>query len=331
MTLKTSDWLQLNLGIRPGQAVPRDAIALGKRPSTSEDFQREIIDFDSEGSEGAAFFAFATGATGLSKFQDIPWPKGLAPRPATRMAGRATGALPHADVLVVTWTVDEGHALSRVLTPGFDSHNDWKPYAHNFSAISKKMRRGSPALEAGRLGAYWMTTIAGKKVLCFKSESHLSQDGPEMPNFDVWRQLIAEVQPKLVITTGTGGGIGKQWEVGDVIVSPIVRFDCTAKFKSKPFAHSDYRSPYKVRQTRFQQAVTLFRANAAQLPNTNRRKIPEISVSKSVRTSIVTTDSSVSTTSRTRTTFKAWEISARWATPYSATSRSSSGTKRRRT
>ena len=28
--------------------------------------------------------------------------------------------LPRADVLVVTWTVDEGHALSRVLTPGKD-------------------------------------------------------------------------------------------------------------------------------------------------------------------------------------------------------------------
>jgi nucleoside phosphorylase len=290
MTLKTSDWLQLNLGIRPGHQVPLDAIKIGKRPSTPEDFQREIIDFDSEGSEGAAFFAFATTATGLSKFRDIPWPKGLAPRPATRMPGRGSGALPHADVLVVTWTVDEGHALSRVLTPGFDSHNDWEAYTHNFAAISKKMRKGSPALEAGRLGTYWMTTIGDKKVLCFKSDSHLSQDGPRMPNFDLWKQLIAEVQPRLVITTGTGGGIGKQWEVGDVIVSPIVRFDCSAKFKREPFAQAEYRSPYKVRQTRFKEAAELFRANAAQLPGTNRRKIPEISVSKSLRASIVTTD-----------------------------------------
>jgi nucleoside phosphorylase len=290
MTIKTSDWLELNLGVRPGRSVPLTAMALGRRPATAEDFQREIIDFDSESSEGAEFFAFATAATGLSKFQDVPWPKGLAPRPATRMPGRASGALPPADVLVVTWTVDEGHALSRVLTPGHDSRNDWKAYTHNFSAISKKMRRGCPALQAGRLGAYWMTTIAGKKVLCFKSESHLSQDGPAMPNFDVWRQLIEEVRPRLVITTGTGGGIGKSWEVGDVVVSPILRFDCTSKFKRQPFAQADYRSRYKVRETRFAEALHLFRANAAQLPNTNRRKIPRIAVSRSLGASIVTTD-----------------------------------------
>ena len=245
MILKTSDWLQLNLGIRPAQPVPLSAFALEKRPSTQQDFQREIIDFDSEGSEGAEFMAFAAGATGLSKFQDIPWPKGLAPRPATRMPGRSTGALPHADILVVTWTVDEGHALSRVLTPGYDSKNDWKQYTHNFSTISKKMRKGCPALKAGRLGAYWMTSIGHQKVLCFKSESHLSQDGPQVPNFDVWTQLIEEVQPNLVITTGTGGGIGKQWEVGDVVVSSIVRFDCVTKFSKKPFAHADYRSTGK--------------------------------------------------------------------------------------
>jgi nucleoside phosphorylase len=290
MTLKTSEWLQLNLGIRPGQPVPLQAIAIGKRPSKPEDFQREIIDFDSEGSEGAAFFEFATAATGLSKFKDLPWPKGTEPRPAARMAGRSTDVLPKADVLVVTWTVDEGHALSRVLTPGHDSRNDWKAYTHDFAALSKKMRKGCPALEAGRLGAYWTTTINGKKVVCFKSESHLSQDGPQAPNFDVWKQIIAEVQPRLVITTGTGGGIGKQWEVGDVIVSPIVRFDCTSKFKREPFAQAEYRSPYKVRETRFKQAADLFRENASQLPNTNRRKIPQIAVSKSLRAAIVTTD-----------------------------------------
>jgi nucleoside phosphorylase len=290
MPLKTSDWLQINLGIPPAQRAPIEAFALGKRPRTPEDFQREIIDFDSEGSEGAGFFAFAAGATGLSKFQDIPWPKGLAPKPAPRMGGRQSAPLPTADVLVVTWTVDEAHALSRVLTPGFDSQNDWKHYTHKFAAISEKFRNGCPAEQAGRLGAYWMTTIHGKKVLCFKSESHLSQDGPKIPNFDVWRQIITEVQPRLVITTGTGGGIGKQWEVGDVIVSPIVRFDCLRKFKKEPFAMESYKSSRAVRQTNFAKATTLFKANATHLPNTNARKIPRISVSHSVKTSIVTTD-----------------------------------------
>lgn len=48
MALNTTDWLELNLGIRPGHAAPITAFALGKRPEKDEDFQREIIDFDSE-------------------------------------------------------------------------------------------------------------------------------------------------------------------------------------------------------------------------------------------------------------------------------------------
>jgi hypothetical protein len=49
MALRTSDWLQLNLGIARAQRPPVAAFALGKRPRTPEDFPREIIDFDSEG------------------------------------------------------------------------------------------------------------------------------------------------------------------------------------------------------------------------------------------------------------------------------------------
>jgi nucleoside phosphorylase len=113
-------------------------------------------------------------------------------------------------------------------------------YTHNFTAIAEKMRPGCPALLAKRLGTFWTTTIGSKKVVIFKSDSHMSQDGPELPAIDVWRQIINEVRPSLVITTGTAGGIGQEFEVGDVIVSSIVRFDCTARFKKEPFAQAHY-------------------------------------------------------------------------------------------
>ena len=190
----------------------------------------------------------------------------------------------------MTWTVDEGHALSRVLTPGKDSHDDYVPYTHNYEAISKKMRAGCPAVEAKRLGAYWTTTIGKKSVVIFKSDSHLSQDGPDIPNIDVWRQIIQEVQPKLVITTGTAGGIGKEFEVGDVIVSPIVRFDCIKKFKKQPFATASYSSTAPS-AAHFSTARSLFKFNAAQLPKDNTRppKIVRVPV-KAVDASVVTTD-----------------------------------------
>src|SRR6201999_1855371 len=124
----------------------------------------------------------------------------------------------------------------------------------------------------------------------FKSDSHMSQDGPQLPNLDVWRQIIAEVQPNLVITTGTAGGIGTQFEVGDVVVSPVVRFDCTAKFKKQPFAQSHYQST-SAKAAKFAIARTLFKANAGQLPKDNTRPPKIIRVAPTaLSSSVVTTD-----------------------------------------
>ena len=121
-------------------------------------------------------------------------------------------------------------------------------------------------------------------------DSHMSQDGPKLPNIDVWRQIIQEVRPKLIITTGTAGGIGKQFEVGDVIVSPIVRLDCTSKFKKEPFAQTHYSSS-AAKTTHFATARSLFKVNAPQLPKDNRRipKIIRVAPSK-LSSSVVTTD-----------------------------------------
>jgi len=77
--------------------------------------------------------------------------------------------------LLVTWTLDEGHALSRVLTPGKDSHNDYQSYTHNYAALSKKMRAGCPARQAKRLGTYWTTKVGHSKVVVFKSDPHVAR------------------------------------------------------------------------------------------------------------------------------------------------------------
>jgi hypothetical protein len=285
-------WAERNLGFDPISTPPPAstyAFAAAASSSSNEDIQREIIDFDSEAPAGKEFLAFSA-TTGLSRFTDVPWPPGLAPKTGATPRGGSDAPLPRADVLVVTWTVDEGHALSRVLTPGKDSHNDYQPYTHNYASISRKMRAGCPAREAKRLGAYWITTINGKRAVIFKSDSHMSQDGPELPNRDVWAQIIAEAQPKLVITTGTAGGIGKDFEVGDVVVSPIVRFDCISKFKGESFRQAHYSSnPPETKY--FATSKTLFSANAGQLPKDNKRPPKIIRVSpRTLASSVVTTD-----------------------------------------
>jgi len=143
--------------------------------------RREIIDFDSEAPEGKEFLAFTT-ATGLSRYTDVPWPKGLAPKPDKAARAGSGGALPTADR--ASGYVDrrrrscpEPRAHAR---QGFPKR--LSPYTHNFASISKNMRRGCPALELKRLGTYWTTKIGTRRVVVFKSDSHLSQDGPKLPN-----------------------------------------------------------------------------------------------------------------------------------------------------
>jgi hypothetical protein len=292
------EWVRRNLGFDPiATPAPVSTFAFvkaAKKTAEPEDFQREIIDFDSEAPAGREFLAFST-ATGLSRFTDIPWPDGLAPKTGPKPSGTSDSPLPKADVLVVTWTVDEGHALSRVLTPGKDSRNDYAPYTHNFAKISSKMRKGCPALNAKRLGAYWTTTIGGKKVVIFKSDSHLSQDVKKLPagtgtlpNYDVWKQIIDEVRPKLVLTTGTAGGIGTECEVGDVVVSPIVRFD-GIKWLKKASYHDAVFTSTAQKTKFFAKAETLFQANAGQLPRDNTRA-PQIIQSSVPAESVLTTD-----------------------------------------
>jgi hypothetical protein len=290
-------WMLRNLGYDPSTtSVPATSFAFAPaaQPRSDQDIQREIIDFDSEAPAGREFLAFST-ATGLSRFTNIAWPRGLAPKTGPKPQRRAGGRLPSADVLVVTWTVDEGHALSRVLTPGKDSRNDYLAYTRNFAAISKKMQRGSPAVEARRLGAYWTTSIGASKVVVFKSDSHLSQDtkklpapGQTLPNQDVWQQIIEDTGAKLVITTGTSGGIGSSCEVGDVVVSPIVRFDSKKWLRTAPFSDAHYRDG-AVRSKYLAQAKKLFKANSGQLPKDNARA-PIITRSTTLPRCVLTTD-----------------------------------------
>jgi hypothetical protein len=173
---------------------------------------------------------------------DIPWPKGLNPVPKPfAKAPDANAALPRADVIVVTWTVAEALALSDVLTPGYRSKTDWYRYRHNWAGKYKgNLKHGAPALKEDRLGLWFRSQIGGKKLICFKSELHMARDGARLPLKELWLQLIQEVNPSIIITTGTAGGIGGAIELGDVIVSRQARFVCKRTFKNFPFNNRVY-------------------------------------------------------------------------------------------
>ena len=90
------------------------------------------------------------------------------------------------------------------------------------------------------LGLYFPCTIGATKVLLFKSGLHLAYDGPATPLKKLVAEIAQTIKPKVLITTGTGGGIGKTTALGDVVIGPVVKFDCTTQFKNEPWAKAMY-------------------------------------------------------------------------------------------
>jgi len=203
----------------------------------------------------------------------LPWPTGLAPRPEPLDHEPDTSdPLPRADVLVVTWTVAELEALADTLTPGYARKN-WYRYDRKFDEKYRpRIRKGAPALTVNRLGSYFPTRIGNSSVLCFKSELHLNQDGirtgegtATLPVADLFRQMIAEVQPRLVVTVGTAGATFGDHELGDVIITRAAQFRLSQEFKNEPFNRKKYVCDFPIPQSRLQQAKPLLALHKARL------------------------------------------------------------------
>src|SRR3954451_16686920 len=113
----------------------------------------------------------------LGSGHKIEYPDGLRPIPAPiTPAPSVDDPLPPADVVVVTWTVDELAGLAHVFTPKV-SGDRWHRYARSFDTYKDKTRPHSPASNSRRLASYMLTTVGPLRVLCMKSELHLNQDG----------------------------------------------------------------------------------------------------------------------------------------------------------
>lgn len=212
-----------------------------------------------------------------SRLKPIPWPAGLAPIPVhSNPAPVDTDPLPPCDVLIVTYTAAEGHALADVLTPGFDT-TTWTKYRNGWAAI-KALIEGhkAPSLESDCAGLWAQTRIGGQRVVVMKSDLHPATDGPNLPIRTAWRQWISQTGAKLVITTGTAGGVGADVELGDVIVGTHVRWNCQKQFKAEPWATASYATSDSLGSF-FQAAQDdLLPVNATQIPAQYRTRPLEI-------------------------------------------------------
>ncbi len=221
--------------------------------------------------------SFAIGAMGArGAGLGIQFPEGLSPTPTPPDPDTVTTEpLPQAEIVVITWTVDEQDALTDVLTPGFERHS-WTRYNRRFEQFyAPLIRPGAPALNARRLGSWCLTNVEQKSVLCFKSELHLNQDGifdavapgvATLPVKDMFQQIIEETQPKLVITVGTSGGLFKDHDLGDVAVTRAAKFRCRREFKNADFNRGQiFKSDWEVPRKHFKKAVELMRTFANKL------------------------------------------------------------------
>lgn len=250
-------------------------------PGNDLDLARHIIEFDPRLPAGYVFAAapLSERALELAKPvspEPIPWPDGLAPTPIPHQTPPGEDdPLPLADLLLLTYTVSEGYAVADILTPGLDT-TQWTQYRNGWPALRKLITGNrAPALHFQRAGLWALTGIGTARAVVFKSDLHPATDGSKLPMVELWRQLIDQVKPSLVITTGTAGGVGADTVLGDVVVSAHVRWDCTKQFSHSAFAHSEYTSAVTLNPSDFTVAEqTLIPVNATRLPSGTR--LPKI-------------------------------------------------------
>jgi len=232
---------------------------------------RGITDADvtQAGPEAAAPPAAPEGML-AARIPTIPFPADLAPQPAPISPAPApSDPLPKADVVVITWTVDEGDALANVLTPGV-SRTRWHPYDRNFDSHYRALiRGGAPSLYVNRLASYMPATIGQKKVLCMKSELHLNQDGirtgvgtATLPVKDLFQQIIEEAEPDVVLTIGTSGSVFQHFQLGDVVVTRAAKFRCQDEFRNEKFNGETFKSDWTIPTTHLDAATSLMQTVA---------------------------------------------------------------------
>jgi nucleoside phosphorylase len=141
----------------------------------------------------------------------------LVGKTAPSLPATPSGGLPKASAVVITWAEAEWAALQHVFCAGGSTmpYSDrsrgawpgWQKYAKNLPS-------GGPSS-----WTYWgycrLAQVSGKAVLLFKSNTHLDWPGASCLEALI-KQLVADVQPNLILSIGTAGGAKPQDHIGTV-------------------------------------------------------------------------------------------------------------------
>jgi len=155
----------------------------------------------------------------ISTTPDLPvidW-SGVGQAPPTLLTTGSGSGLPAADAVVITWADAEWAAMQHV----FCASGTAMPYAdRNTGSWSGWTKYGvgmpSSTVEGWSYWGEWrLVEIAGKRVLLWKSNTHLDFPG-QSELVAMMQMLLQEVKPGLVLSTGTAGGAMVADHVGTV-------------------------------------------------------------------------------------------------------------------
>ena len=147
-------------------------------------------------------------------------------------------------MLILLYTEEETSAFLEVFTGNKDwsttRRNTWYPYGHNFAELSSIIQgiKGDHALESGFFGYLNAMQIGDQKVAVFKTELHAKVNGNKLAIVQVFQQLVTELSPSLVLSTGTAGGMGGVLMCGDVVVTNSARFRVSTTYPTYPEINS---------------------------------------------------------------------------------------------
>jgi nucleoside phosphorylase len=160
---------------------------------------------------------FLPDLQGLPALPSINWPALNAEAP--RLLDTPTDGLPLADVVVLTWSECEWAALQHVFVHG----NEAMPYAESATGGMEgwlRFQAGIPEHDRDDWtfwGYYRLVEVHAKRVLLFKSNTHL--DWPGEPFLaDLVHRIHYGCKPELILSIGTAGGTRPEDHIGAVNV-----------------------------------------------------------------------------------------------------------------
>ncbi len=244
--------------------------------------------------------AIATQSASERLPSEVPWPAAGKPAadPLPRAPQESADLTKFAgyDAVVMTWTAAEAAALAALLSPGA-LPSQWYEYRHDVESYVPLVTGGRApfndrAAEMARyyhsLGLYFPCRIGRARVLLFKSGLHLDYDGPKTPLKRLVDEIVTAVRPKILITTGTGGGIGTDVKLGDVVIAGHTRFDCNTQFAGEPWAKASYGTTPVPKAALDKITPSLTEPNASRIVSHGARPHPKLWATAT--DTIVTTD-----------------------------------------